>query len=84
MLRVSVRDDGAGLRLRDRSSGFGLLGMRERLALVSGTLSVSSSGSGTIVSAVIPAQAPSSRERSAGRHHGVQERGADRVTLELP
>jgi signal transduction histidine kinase len=64
VLRVTVRDDGDGFDARARSSGFGLMGMRERLALVNGTLEVSSSGSGTTVSAVLPAQAPSSRERS--------------------
>ena len=38
---LTVRDDGAGFDARARSSGFGLLGMRERLALVNGTLDVS-------------------------------------------
>ncbi|MDA0183117.1 GAF domain-containing sensor histidine kinase [Solirubrobacter phytolaccae] len=50
-----VRDDGAGFDPQHRSSGFGLIGMRERLALVNGTLHVESSpGAGTVLRASIP------------------------------
>ena len=54
-IALTVRDDGAGFDPRQRSSGFGLLGMRERLALVNGTLDVESEpGSGTLLCAAIP------------------------------
>ncbi len=41
--RCVVRDDGTGFDPQQQSSGFGLIGMRERLALVNGTLDVESS-----------------------------------------
>ena len=37
-IALLVRDDGRGFDPQQRSGGFGLLGMRERLALVGGTL----------------------------------------------
>src|SRR4029079_8551025 len=37
---VTVRDDGAGFELTAASPGFGLVGMRERLALVHGSLDI--------------------------------------------
>jgi signal transduction histidine kinase len=52
---ILVRDDGAGFDPDERSAGFGLLGMRERLALVHGSLRIESApGDGTVVHAVIP------------------------------
>jgi signal transduction histidine kinase len=39
-IEVLVRDDGAGFDPHRRSTGFGLVGMRERLALVHGTLEI--------------------------------------------
>ena len=52
---ISVRDDGQGFDPSERSAGFGLLGMRERLALVRGTLTIESPpGSGTLVCVRIP------------------------------
>ena len=54
---LTVRDDGAGFDPQHQSSGFGLIGMRERLALVNGTLHVESSpGAGTVLRASIPAR----------------------------
>lgn len=53
-LRVRVVDDGRGGPQRDRM-GFGLSGMRERLAALGGTLSFESgSGGGWLVSAKLP------------------------------
>ena len=45
---VTVRDDGKGFDPQESSAGFGLLGIRERLALVRGTLEIESApGAGT-------------------------------------
>jgi signal transduction histidine kinase len=55
MLSVSVCDDGRGFSETSATDGFGLLGMRERVGLVGGTLEVRSGpGSGTMVSATLP------------------------------
>jgi hypothetical protein len=55
-IRVFVRDDGAGFGSSDSASadGFGLIGMRERLALVAGTLDIATGAGGTEVRAEIP------------------------------
>ena len=51
-----IEDDGAGFDPRDvREDGVGLLGMRERLALLDGRLEVESRpGAGTTVVAEVP------------------------------
>jgi len=51
--RVRVRDNGSGLR-PDHRLGLGLIGMRERVLALGGTLTVTSSDSGVIVEAVVP------------------------------
>lgn len=52
---VRVRDDGRGMSGEVSDRSFGLIGMRERLALVGGTLRTEShAGRGTLVEAVIP------------------------------
>jgi signal transduction histidine kinase len=52
---VEVRDDGRGFDPRDGGDGFGLVGMRERVAAVGGTFEVASrQGAGTLVAARIP------------------------------
>jgi signal transduction histidine kinase len=54
-VRAHVRDDGAGFDPDRRADGFGLIGIRERLALVGGTLEITSRpGEGTEIAAVIP------------------------------
>jgi signal transduction histidine kinase len=54
-LKVRVRDDGAGFESEKVSGGFGLIGMRERVALVGGHLAIESSpGTGTTVQAELP------------------------------
>jgi len=57
---VRVRDDGVGFDASSPADGFGIHGMRERAALVDGTMSIASvPGSGTEVAFEIPvAQAP--------------------------
>jgi Signal transduction histidine kinase len=54
-LVVEVRDDGRGFDPSERSAGFGLLGMRERVELAGGSLENSSSpGHGTTIRAQLP------------------------------
>jgi signal transduction histidine kinase len=53
-LHVTVRDDGAGFDPGTPVSGFGLTGMRERIALSGGRLEVTSSKAGTAVEAMLP------------------------------
>jgi len=55
-VRLTVRDDGSGFDPVAHTDGFGLLGMRERVELLSGTLGVASSpGQGTTINATFPA-----------------------------
>jgi signal transduction histidine kinase len=55
-VRLDVSDDGAGFDLDRVSGGYGLHGMRTRVAEAGGTLTVHSSpGAGTRVSAMVPA-----------------------------
>jgi two-component system sensor histidine kinase UhpB len=54
-VRVEVHDDGRGFNPGDASEGFGLVGMRERVAAVGGTVAVESSpGEGTRLYARVP------------------------------
>jgi PAS domain S-box-containing protein len=56
-LLLSIRDDGAGFNpdAASENGGFGLRGMRERLALLGGRLSISSRpGAGTTIEARVP------------------------------
>jgi signal transduction histidine kinase len=54
---MTVRDDGRGFDTGALTAGFGLVGMRERVTLVSGEVSVESGqGMGTVVRARIPAR----------------------------
>jgi signal transduction histidine kinase len=54
---VEVRDDGAGFDPGRPAEGFGLAGMRERMGLLGGELSVTSSAGGTVLRATAPARA---------------------------
>ena len=53
-LSIEVQDDGQGFDTSVQSSGFGLVGMSERVALAGGTLSVSSDAHGTLLAARLP------------------------------
>jgi signal transduction histidine kinase len=56
-VEILVRDDGRGFEGDAETQGFGLIGMRERVALVHGTLDVESApGEGTTLRARIPAR----------------------------
>jgi signal transduction histidine kinase len=55
LLTVRVHDDGVGFDTTNRTSGFGMTGMRERVALAGGTLTMDSCpGEGTTVLATFP------------------------------
>jgi|CZKG01.1.fsa_nt_gi signal transduction histidine kinase len=76
-LLIEVKDDGAGFDPLTVDKGFGLAGMKERVGLAGGTLSVASGEGGTLLTARLPirrgargepgasAQAPISPRRSA-------------------
>jgi signal transduction histidine kinase len=54
-LFITVRDDGGGFDPAEQSPGFGLVGMRERIALARGTLELRSApGAGTAVEIELP------------------------------
>ena len=55
-LHVAIADDGHGFDLGARSTGFGLLGMRERVKLADGVLEVDTGAAGTTVRARLPAR----------------------------
>jgi two-component system, NarL family, sensor histidine kinase UhpB len=50
---VSVRDNGAGLPI-DHKQGFGMIGMRERVLALGGTMTVASTHQGVTVEALVP------------------------------
>ena len=55
-LRVSIRDDGTGFDPAAATDGFGLVGMRERVELLGGELTIESApGSGTRIAVSLPA-----------------------------
>jgi signal transduction histidine kinase len=53
-LSIEVQDDGQGFDTSAQSSGFGLVGMNERVGLAGGTLSISSDANGTLLAARLP------------------------------
>jgi len=57
-IEISIADDGVGFDPDRAHAGFGLLGMRERVAMFGGSLDIDSSpGTGARISAVIPTAA---------------------------
>jgi signal transduction histidine kinase len=72
-LVAEVTDDGDGFEVDEVGRGFGLTGMRERVLITGGTLTIDSSDAGTTVSAMLPL-APTSVAApapAAGRRRGV-------------
>lgn len=59
-IMVSVRDNGAGLPA-DHKQGFGMLGMRERVLALGGTMTVASTSHGVSVEALVPCGIPQSQ-----------------------
>ena len=53
-VHVSVRDDGEGFDTTSHTDGFGLLGMRERVEMLGGSLEIKSGSDGTTIGAVLP------------------------------
>jgi signal transduction histidine kinase len=53
-LLIEVQDDGSGFDADRSSDGFGLAGMRERVGLAGGTLSIDSGEQGTLLRACLP------------------------------
>jgi two-component system sensor histidine kinase UhpB len=51
---VRIRDNGKGLRGPEHQPGHGLLGMRERVMALGGTISVDSAAEGVTIEAVVP------------------------------
>lgn len=57
VLRISVTDNGKGFDMRNYQAGIGLIGMRERVSALGGTLDIQSTvGSGTSIQAEISVQ----------------------------
>ena len=56
-VRIEVQDDGLGFDPGERTEGFGLAGMRERVYLAGGTVELQSGENGTLVRARLPRQA---------------------------
>ncbi|HVR05985.1 MAG TPA: GAF domain-containing protein [Solirubrobacteraceae bacterium] len=64
-LTVEVRDDGGGFDPQAVAAGFGLGGMRERVALVGGSLQIDSGEGGTTLMARLPARHGAALDGSA-------------------
>ncbi len=58
VVEVQVRDDGIGMEHEQPTTGFGLQGMRERVALAGGTLAIEAAEPGTLVRATLPSGLP--------------------------
>ena len=52
----TLTDNGSGFDTADATAGYGLPGMRDRVALVGGTLTVSSDATGTTLNVRLPAK----------------------------
>ena len=65
-VRVEVEDDGRGFDPDARAAGYGVVGMRERVALAHGALEIESASGRTVVRAVLPACGPRSSPTRTG------------------
>ena len=66
-LRLELRDDGDGFRVKDRHDGFGLAGMRERVEQMGGKLKITSArGKGTRVVVTLPYNDEATSPRNDG------------------
>jgi signal transduction histidine kinase len=68
-VELTVRDDGHGFDPAISTTGFGLLGMRERVELLAGAIQVESSlGKGTKVTASFPVRRRAAEAAAATQH----------------
>jgi signal transduction histidine kinase/methanogenic corrinoid protein MtbC1 len=74
-LEIEIADNGCGFDPGHAGGGFGLTGMRERVALAGGRMTINSSPRGTLLRASLPlieapdsAPAPLAAHRPSGRH----------------
>ena len=91
---VEVRDDGVGFDLTRRTSGFGLAGMRERVYLAGGELTIEPAQPGTLVRCRLPTrrlsdtsrrrQAPIRRRLSANWTSSARVRDPERLVDRRP
>jgi signal transduction histidine kinase len=51
---IEVQDDGVGFDVAERTDGFGLAGLRERVYLLGGAVAINSGADGTLVRASLP------------------------------
>jgi two-component system sensor histidine kinase UhpB len=72
---VRVRDNGSGL-LRDHKLGHGLVGMRERVMALGGTVTVASADGGVTVEAVVPCDERVLSDPPVDQHDPAQQRSA--------
>ena len=72
---VRVRDNGSGL-LRDHKLGHGLLGMRERVMALGGTVTVTSADGGVTVEAVVPCDQRALSDPAVDEHDPAQQGSA--------
>jgi signal transduction histidine kinase len=67
-LRLELRDDGGGFKVKAQHDGLGLAGMRERAQQMGGTLKIASArGKGTTIVVAVP-YPPSDRSATANNH----------------
>lgn len=84
-LVLTVSDDGRGFdasamqNVRADGSGLGLRGMRERVAMIDGTLNITSSSQGTTVTLAVPLPEENQAhgQESGNAPHGLQESNVD-------
>jgi two-component system sensor histidine kinase UhpB len=69
---VRVRDNGSGL-LRDHKPGHGLVGMRERVMALGGTVTVTSGDGGVTVEAVVPCGDRAGRDNPVDEYDPAQD-----------
>jgi signal transduction histidine kinase len=62
---LAIRDDGRGFDPDRPTGGYGIDGMRRRLAAAAGRLDVASGADGTVLTARIPAHAPAAADPAA-------------------
>jgi signal transduction histidine kinase len=69
---LEVQDDGVGFEPLERTAGFGVAGMRERVYLAGGGLELESGASGTLVRAHLPLPGGTVSGRRRSRSGGAR------------